>query len=117
MAWKPGQSGNPKGRPKRHKATSDIVSPREWQDLVKAQLVQALAGDKDAARWIGDRIEAPRMRQELVGDAEQPVALLHAEQLAAEMPSDVLKELDALAERANAERGNALGGNGKSTEH
>ena len=124
MGWKPGQSGNPRGNPRRHKATSAIVSPREWQELVKAQLASALAGDKDAAKWIGDRIEAPRQRQELAGVEDAPIALQHAESVANALDTDTLSALDKLADelaaKVNESRGNgaaAPSGNGSAGPH
>lgn len=118
MSWKPGQSGNPNGRTRRLKATADIISPREWQDLVKAQYELARSGDQAAAKWVGDRIEAPRVRQELTGAEGKPIALEHAESAAAELPTDALRELEQIAERINTERGNgAAHGRGNGSAH
>lgn len=70
-AWKPGQSGNPKGRPagsgevaKLRAAIADRVP-----DLLSKLMAQALEGDTAAARLLLERAIAP------LKAAEQPQAL------------------------------------------
>ena len=70
-AWKPGQSGNPKGRPagsgevaKLRAAIADRVP-----ELLKKLMAQALEGDTAAARLLLERAIAP------LKAAEQPQAL------------------------------------------
>src|SRR5215469_11401895 len=57
--WKPGQSGNPTGRPKR--LLSDRASQRledgELEDVVEAWLSQAKSGDMTAIRELLNRLE------------------------------------------------------------
>jgi len=57
MAWKPGQSGNPKGRP----PSSSVAQLRaqlgeHLPELVQRVLLQALAGDTTAQRLLLDRV-------------------------------------------------------------
>jgi len=66
--WKPGQSGNPAGRKfgQRHRSTVLLESLMEAdaKKIVAAVLVQAKAGDLQAARLILDRIApVPRDRR------------------------------------------------------
>lgn len=67
-AWKPGQSGNPKGRPKKVFCIPDLIrakgkeidpeSKMTYYDLmVKKAWEQATAGDKDARNWLTERTE------------------------------------------------------------
>jgi len=66
--WKPGQSGNPGGRPKKKFCIPDILRKigktiPEGEKRTFYQLMcdkaweQAIAGDKDARNWISDRTE------------------------------------------------------------
>jgi hypothetical protein len=82
FSFMPGQSGNPRGRPKSVKFLSEAY--REWlgapsrkdPERTNADMLaevigqQALAGDIAAAREIGDRAEG-RPRQSVALDAEQ----------------------------------------------
>ena len=62
--FKPGQSGNPSGRPQgsRHKATilAEKMMSQDAEDIVKAVIAAARNGDLTAARLILDRIYPPR---------------------------------------------------------
>lgn len=70
-AWKPGQSGNPKGRPA---GTGEVAKLRaaiadRVPELLSKLMAQALAGDTAAARLLLERAIAP------LKAAEQPQAL------------------------------------------
>ena len=60
-AWKPGQSGNPKGRPKKGFTIADrirgIVSDDDWRDIIEVTIIQAKSGDKDARAFLVDRTD------------------------------------------------------------
>ena len=70
-AFKPGQSGNPNGRPKKEFCIPDILrelasQPSSFdptgkmtrlQRICKKALELAEGGDKDARNWIADRME------------------------------------------------------------
>ena len=62
--WKPGQSGNPKGKPKgaRHKATLAALEllDGEAEALSRKAVELALAGDTTALRLCLERIAPPR---------------------------------------------------------
>ena len=61
--WKRGQSGNPKGKPAgaRNKATLAVLALMETgaEEITKAVVAQAKAGDLAAARMILDRLAPP----------------------------------------------------------
>jgi hypothetical protein len=69
--WKPGQSGNPMGRPKgaRNKATLAVLALMESgaKEITQAVIDQAKAGDLTAARMVLDRLAPPAK--------ERPVSL------------------------------------------
>lgn len=56
--WKPGQSGNPGGRPKRIGLVRDLLQPRQ-AELVKKAVDLALAGDVAALRLCMERLSPP----------------------------------------------------------
>jgi hypothetical protein len=62
-AWKPGQSGNPKGKPAgaRNKATLAVLALMETgaKEITEAVITAAKAGDLTAARMILDRLAPP----------------------------------------------------------
>lgn len=61
--WKPGQSGNPAGKPRgtRNKATLAVLALMESgaKEITEAVIEQARAGDLTAARMILDRLAPP----------------------------------------------------------
>lgn len=56
--WKPGQSGNPGGRPKRIGVVRELLELRR-KDLVKKAIDLALAGDVGALRLCIERLAPP----------------------------------------------------------
>lgn len=62
-AWKPGTSGNPRGKPRgaRNKATMAVLALMETgaTDIVKAVVEAAKNGDIGAARLVLDRLAPP----------------------------------------------------------
>ncbi|WP_153109945.1 DUF5681 domain-containing protein [Propionivibrio limicola] len=63
QAWKPGQSGNPKGKPAgtRNKATTMLLTLMEngAKEITEAVIEAAKAGDLSAARLVLDRLCPP----------------------------------------------------------
>jgi len=63
--WKPGQSGNPKGRPPREREVRymeialSAVSFAKWREIVKRAAEDAAAGDGQARRWLSDYLMGP----------------------------------------------------------
>jgi Family of unknown function (DUF5681) len=58
--WKPGQSGNPKGRPIKHPITTALqesLSEESAKEIAEVLIARAAGGDLDAARFIADRLE------------------------------------------------------------
>lgn len=86
--WKPGQSGNPKGRPKTNPITAvyrDILEAQIPDDpdgrtfaqaIAQAMLQDALLGDVKATREITDRVEGkPKQTVELTNPTDKPLQL------------------------------------------
>lgn len=57
--WKPGQSGNPNGRPPKGEALTDILREKVDKDAIAEKLIQMAMekGDIVALRYIYDRID------------------------------------------------------------
>jgi hypothetical protein len=56
--WKPGESGNPKGRPPKEEAVTDILrNTVDKQALVNKLIELALNGDKTALTYCIDRLD------------------------------------------------------------
>lgn len=61
--WKPGQSGNPKGSPKKRLSLTMLAremiekDPSILEDIVKQWLKQGRGGDREARRDLQDRLE------------------------------------------------------------
>lgn len=89
MAWKKGQSGNPNGRPPKAKAMSEELrrllqrhapgTKRSNLEVLVAKLVElAHGGDKDALRYIFDRLEGrPAQALEFSGDEARPLHITY----------------------------------------
>jgi hypothetical protein len=60
-AFKPGQSGNPKGRPKKGLAMAERIraalTEEDWLAIIEKATEQAKAGDKAARDFLLDRTE------------------------------------------------------------
>lgn len=78
MPWKPGQSGNPKGRPPKDQTMTDALSLQAPKEEIAKKLIEmALDGNVAAIKYIYDRIDgAPRQAFEVKGDREDPLPLL-----------------------------------------
>jgi hypothetical protein len=89
MTWKKGQSGNPNGRPRKNKALSEELrrllqgqAPGKKEtnlQVITAKLVTlAREGDKDAIRYIFDRLEGrPAQALEFSGDKARPLHITY----------------------------------------
>ena len=78
--FKPGQSGNPNGRPpkpkeeKFFKTTLSAVSLSDWREIVKKAVEQAKRGNPLARKWLSDYLIGPPVqKQELTGKDGQPL--------------------------------------------
>jgi len=60
MPFKPGQSGNPNGRPKKAREerfleiTLSAVSFEDWKEIIEKAVAQAKHGDGTARKWLSD---------------------------------------------------------------
>jgi hypothetical protein len=106
--WKPGQSGNPSGRPKRDSITSALLRQLEQQnadsetiaDSIAAVLVKrALSGDVRAIREIADRTEG-KPRQQIKVEAE---VMDSGDRLdLSKVSDDQLRQVQEILDRARA---------------
>jgi len=57
-AWKPGQSGNPKGRPPKGQSLTDALKERVDKQAIADKLYEmAIEGDISALKYIYDRVD------------------------------------------------------------
>ena len=89
LKWKPGQSGNPKGRPKKEMSITDAlrrigeeVNPQTKQTKIQilAEMIweTALKGDKIMAQMIIERLEG-KPRQPIEIDKPEPITIIKDE--------------------------------------
>ncbi len=75
--WKPGQSGNPGGRPKKKPMTEALIrilnklNDAEGEDFTKALFMKAAQGDVAAFKEIADRVEG-KVAQPIGGAGDLP---------------------------------------------
>jgi len=72
--WKPGQSGNPSGRPKSKpfkEALQEVISRVGLQGAAAALVARANTGDVAAIKEIGDRLDG-KVPQSIGGSDELP---------------------------------------------
>jgi len=71
--WKPGQSGNPNGRPKKENCLTDILKSKvDAEDLAERLINAANNGDMTAMKYIYDRIDG-RPRESVDIDSRSDV--------------------------------------------
>jgi hypothetical protein len=82
-AWKPGQSGNPNGRPKKELTMTDALKKKLYAvkyglkdktnlDIIVDQIIRkAVAGDMWAIGMIYDRIEGKALERVITRDADR----------------------------------------------
>lgn len=98
-SWKPGQSGNPKGRPKTGKRLSDVLrrvlaeptgeGKTKADELAGVLWSLAKAGDLDAVKYIYDRLDGkPTESQEISGPGGNPLELRVVERIVARRSAD-----------------------------
>lgn len=100
--WPKGVSGNPGGRPKGTRSVLQIIGIEDREAVIKALVRKALEGDVSAAKVLLDRTDATIARQELTGAEGKPIALEHAEAVAEQLPTEILRELDELGRKLQA---------------
>lgn len=79
--WKPGQSGNPKGRPKLGETWADAfraaLTPADKLDVVRSLIERAKAGDMMAAKLVMERMDGlPKGSHEVTGSGGGPLAIV-----------------------------------------
>jgi len=85
--WKPGQSGNPNGRPKKEVCIPDILRdllskplPTDKKSTYLKQICfvaieQAINGDKDARNWIADRTEGKAVERMIRQEVKDEIVI------------------------------------------
>jgi len=95
MKWKPGESGNPNGRPKKGETLTDALRElTDKEELAQKLLELAREGNLNALRYIYDRIDGrpvETVRQHVSG-APQVIEVIHGED-----PTDT-EDIEALEE-------------------
>lgn len=100
--FKPGQSGNPAGRPKKLPAIDELLSnvpEADFQAIIKKLVSQAKAGNIRAAEVLLDRIYGrPRQSMEVAGQMTIPISGIMIEQEIdlTKLTDSALKEVLAL---------------------
>ena len=105
------------GRPKGASDFRTALGDEGVAAVVKAVREGVEAGDARFVALAIDRLFPALTRTEVGGIEGKPIALEHAETAAESLPTDVLRELDQLAEKLNAAKGNGKAVNGSGTEH
>lgn len=77
--WKPGQSGNPKGRPKKRPFADELEKqiakdPEKLSAVVQSALTEAGKGNTQAMKMISEIMDGKPMQQVMLsGDEENPI--------------------------------------------
>jgi hypothetical protein len=80
--FKPGQSGNPKGRPpkpkeeKFYKTTLSAVTLSDWREIVKKAVEQAKRGNPSARKWLSDYLIGPPQQKVDVTSAGEALKIV-----------------------------------------
>ena len=79
--WKPGQSGNPNGRPKKENCLTDILREKvSAEELAERLIAKANEGDMVAMKYIYDRIDGkPKESVDVNNTGEMIYKVLPAE--------------------------------------
>jgi hypothetical protein len=90
MPFKPGQSGNPSGRPKHQqkylKSLVRLVKHDDWQCIVLKAIEQARRGDKSARQFLADYcLGKPAQQIDIGEDNKVVIEVVHVKD--ADLPS------------------------------
>lgn len=80
--WKPGESGNPNGRPPKGEALTDILNSKLDKEEMVEKIIQIAIEKEDlsAIKYIFDRLDGkPKESIEHSGEIERPVFIIEGD--------------------------------------
>ena len=84
--WKKGQSGNPKGRPKKGETLTDLLREKlSKEEFIEKEIDLAMQGDPAARKQIWERLDGKVKEQLEIGQKHRPLTLEEKQKLIDEL--------------------------------